>query len=92
MRLRSREALVRLIENAEISEREVARRAGLGHSTVNHLLTGRRRSCSISTALAIERVFLVRPGTLFGPESAAEENLLGQYSRSLRTARSSRAH
>jgi len=86
MRLRSRDALVDLIEEAEISEREVARRAGLGHSTVNHLLTGRRRSCSISTALAIERVFLVRPGTLFGPESETEQSLLGQYSRSVRIA------
>jgi transcriptional regulator with XRE-family HTH domain len=90
MRLLSREALVDLIEDAELSEREVARRAGLGHSTVNHLLTGRRRSCSILTALAIERVFLVRPGTLFGPESEIEENLLGQYSRSLRLARNGR--
>jgi transcriptional regulator with XRE-family HTH domain len=90
MRLRSREALVELIEEAEISEREVARRAGLGHSTVNHLLTGRRRSCSVITALAIERVFLLRPGTLFLPESQAEETLIGQYTRSLRLARAGR--
>ena len=44
----------------------------------------------ISTALAIERVFLVRPGTLFMPECETEEALIGQYTRSLRLARAGR--
>lgn len=72
MRLRSREILVGLIDGAEISERELARRAGLSHSTVNHLVTGRRKTCSIQTATAIERVFFTRPGAIFSPETAME--------------------
>ena len=72
MRLRSRLALVSLIDGAGISERELARRALLSHATVNHLVTGRRSTCSLTTAVAIENVLTARPGTLFVPESGSE--------------------
>jgi hypothetical protein len=72
MRLRSRLALVSLIDGAGISEREVARRALLSHATVNHLVTGRRTTCSLATAVAIENVLAARPGTIFVPETGSE--------------------
>ncbi len=73
MMLRSRETLVECLELSGLSERELARAAPLGHATVNHLVTGRRSSCSLTTAIAIERVFDVSPGTLFCAESEQEK-------------------
>jgi plasmid maintenance system antidote protein VapI len=73
MLLRSRETLIECLELSGLSERELARAAPLGHATVNHLVTGRRASCSLTTAIAIERVFDVSPGTLFAPESQQEK-------------------
>ena len=73
MQLRSRETLIECLEVSGLSERELARSAPLGHATVNHLVTGRRRSCSLTTAIAIERVFDVSPGTLFSAESEQEK-------------------
>jgi DNA-binding XRE family transcriptional regulator len=72
MRLRSRLALVSLIDAVGMSEREVARRALLSHATVNHLVTGRRATCSLATAVAIENVLSARLGAIFVPESGAE--------------------
>jgi len=65
MRLRSRAVLVACLELARLSERELARRAGLSHSTVNHLCSGRRASCSRASAAAIERALDVEQGKLF---------------------------
>jgi hypothetical protein len=76
MRLRSRLALVGLIDGAGISEREVARRALLSHATVNHLVTGRRTTCSLATAVAIETVLAARPGTIFVPETGSERGAM----------------
>ncbi|MGI8668117.1 MAG: helix-turn-helix domain-containing protein [Jatrophihabitans sp.] len=72
MQLRSREALIECLEFSGMSERELARAANLGHATVNHLFTGRRRSCSLGTARAIERVFNCSPGSLFAPNTDAD--------------------
>jgi transcriptional regulator with XRE-family HTH domain len=69
VRLRSREVFVSCLELAGISERELARRAGLSHSTVNHLCTGRRVSCSAQSARAIERALNQDEGKLFVDES-----------------------
>lgn len=63
--LRSRRALVDLIDTLGMSEREVARRAGLGHATVNHLVTGRRTGCSPATARAVAAVLGCDPVLLF---------------------------
>lgn len=65
MRLRSREILVACLELAGLTERELARRAGLSHSTVNHLCTGRRDSCSRQSAYAIEQALNLDLGKLF---------------------------
>lgn len=76
MLVRSRETLIECLEVAGLSERELARTAPLGHATVNHLVTGRRGSCSLTTAIAIERAFDVQPGTLFAAESELERHAL----------------
>lgn len=73
MRLRNRLVLAAFVDNARMSEREVARRAGLSHSTVNHLMTGRRTTCSLSTAAAIAQAVHCPIGTLFNAERAAEQ-------------------
>ncbi len=68
MQLRSRDALIICLEATGMSERHLARVAGLGHATVNHLITGRRTRCSPATALAIEKALGCEDGTLFeGP-------------------------
>ena len=56
-----------------MSERELARVAGLSHSTVNHLVTGRRTGCSLATARAIENALGCGEGSLFGPRPADPE-------------------
>jgi transcriptional regulator with XRE-family HTH domain len=53
-----------------LSERALAVRAGVGHATVNHLLSGRRSGCSERTARAIEAVLECPPGLFFDAESA----------------------
>jgi transcriptional regulator with XRE-family HTH domain len=72
MQLRSRRALGDYIDLLGLSERQLARSAGLSHSTVNHLVTGRRDSCSLRTAVAIERVLNCPPGLLFAPDTEAD--------------------
>jgi plasmid maintenance system antidote protein VapI len=67
MRLRSRELLRECIAVQGISERSVAARAGLAHSTVNHLVSGRRDTCSAQTARALEGALGCSPGLLFAP-------------------------
>lgn len=66
MQLRSRDALVICLEATGMSERQLARVAGLSHATVNHLVTGRRTGCTFATARAIETALGVAEGTLFG--------------------------
>jgi plasmid maintenance system antidote protein VapI len=72
MQLRSRQTLIDFLDAAGLSERQLARAAGLGHATVNHLFTGRRTTCSLGTARAIERVFDCGPGVLFAPDTDAD--------------------
>lgn len=78
MRLRSRLVLGAFVDDAGISEREVARRAGLSHSTVNHLITGRRTSCTLSTAVAIARAVHCPIGALFMAETVTEQRSVDQ--------------
>jgi plasmid maintenance system antidote protein VapI len=82
MRLRSRDLLIVALEDLAISERELARRADLSHSTVNHLVTARRQTCSLRTAVAIERHLALDPGALFEPETTQERRLLAEFARS----------
>jgi transcriptional regulator with XRE-family HTH domain len=51
-----------------LSERALAVRAGVGHATVNHLLSGRRTGCTQRTAAAIEAALACPPGVFFEPD------------------------
>lgn len=68
MRLRDRDALKAYVRLLRVSERRLAERAGIGHATLNHLLSGRRATCSISTARAIESALACPAGLFFEPE------------------------
>lgn len=63
--LHSRATLAAILDAKGVSERWVARQAGLGHATVNHLVTGRRISCTPTTAIAIEFALGCEEGALF---------------------------
>jgi plasmid maintenance system antidote protein VapI len=65
MRIRSAEVLREYVCLLGISERALARSAGISHSTLNHLLTGRRTTCSPATAAAIERALGCASGVFF---------------------------
>lgn len=56
---------MQLVDGTGLSERELARRSGLGHATVNHLLTARRETCTVSTAIALAAALLCPPSVLF---------------------------
>lgn len=66
MRLLSRPRMRNYLTELAVSEREVARLAKLSHGTVTQLITGRRVTCTVATATAIEAV-LGCPGELFAP-------------------------
>jgi len=68
MRVRSSAALREYIALTGLSGRALARSAGISHSTLNHLLTGRRPACSELTARAIERALGCREGLFFRAE------------------------
>lgn len=63
--LRDRKVLAELVDLCGLSEREISRQAQLAPATVNHLLTGRRQSCSEATAHAIAGVIGVPTIRLF---------------------------
>jgi plasmid maintenance system antidote protein VapI len=65
MRVRDRDTLRGFVRLLHISERGLAAEAGVGHATVNHLLSGRRETCSPETARAIERVLGCAHGVFF---------------------------
>ena len=67
MRLRDAQALRDYLRLMSMSERRLARTAGIGHATVNHLLSGRRSTCSIDTAKAIESALACPDGLFFAP-------------------------
>ena len=65
MQIRDRVALRAYLRLLGVSEREFAERAGVGHATVNHLLSGRRQACTRRTAVAIEEALGCPPGLFF---------------------------
>jgi transcriptional regulator with XRE-family HTH domain len=67
MRVRDPAALRAYLRLMGLSERALASRAGVGHATVNHLLSGRRSTCASSTAQAIEAVLACPEGVFFQP-------------------------
>lgn len=71
MRVRDPGALRAYLRLLGISERELAARAGVGHATVNHLVSGRRTGCSERTARAIESALACPRGLFFEPRTSA---------------------
>ena len=67
MRVRDRVTLRGYVRLLRLSERSLATRAGVSHATVNHLLSGRRETCSPETARAIEAVLACQEGIFFEP-------------------------
>lgn len=67
MRLKSRRALTEYCEFHNLSGRALAKRAGLGPAIVGHLMAGRRSTCNLATARAIEEALQCPPGFLFEP-------------------------
>jgi len=65
MRVRDRDTLRGFVRLLHLSERGLAAEAGVGHATVNHLLSGRRETCSLETARAIEHVLGCADGVFF---------------------------
>lgn len=65
MQVRDRQMLVRYVELLGLSGRALARLAGLSPAVVNHLLSGRRSTCSARTAHAVEAALGCPPGLLF---------------------------
>ena len=70
MRVRDRDMLVRYVALMGLSGRGLARRAQLSPAVVNHILAGRRTTCSARTAAALERALDAPPGLLFPPRDA----------------------
>jgi DNA-binding Xre family transcriptional regulator len=67
LRVRDPVAMRAYLRLLGVSERELAERAGVGHATVNHLLSGRRSRCTERTAAAIEAALGCPPGLFFEP-------------------------
>ena len=67
VRLRSHRLLKEYVKHMGLSGRELAKRAGLGHAIVGHLLKGTRTTCNPATAKAIEEALGCPPGLLFEP-------------------------
>lgn len=65
VKLRSRRLLQDYVKHLGLSGREVAKRAGLGHAIVAHLLNGTRTTCTPATARAIEEALGCPRGLLF---------------------------
>lgn len=74
VRVRDRSALRAYLRLLGLSERELAARAGVGHATVNHLLSGRRQTCSPRTAEALETALACPPGVFFDRPRAVVDN------------------
>lgn len=66
VKLKSRRALQEYMEFHRIqSGYALAKKAGILPGTVNHLLSGRRNTCSLRTARSIEEALQCPPGFLF---------------------------
>jgi transcriptional regulator with XRE-family HTH domain len=81
MRVRDPATLRAYVRLLGLSERGLAARAGVGHATVNHLLSGRRTQCARRTARAIEAALGCPPGVFFDSPTPAEQRDIGTPSR-----------
>lgn len=74
MRLISRERLAAFVgpePDKKMSQRRLARYAGVHPSFINHLTSGRRKSCEPRTAELIAEALEVPLDVLFMPETAS---------------------
>lgn len=67
VRLKSRRALREYAEFHKLSGRALAKKAGLKPAIVGHLMSGRRETCNLNTAKAIEGALGCPSGFLFEP-------------------------
>lgn len=67
VKLKSRRALNEYVAFHKMSGRALARKAGLGPGIVGHLMAGRRTTCNLETAKAIEEALGCPQGFLFEP-------------------------
>jgi DNA-binding Xre family transcriptional regulator len=65
VKLKSRRILNEYAKHMDLSVRDLARKAGIGHAIVGHLMSGKRSTCNAGTAAAIERALGCPPGLLF---------------------------
>lgn len=71
MRLKDRTMLRQYMDYMDFrTVRELATAAGVSHSTVGHLHSGKRSTCSPKTAKAIERALKAPQGLLFDARSS----------------------
>jgi transcriptional regulator with XRE-family HTH domain len=77
-------AYVRLLG---MSERSLATKAGIGHATLSHLLSGRRSTCSPRTASAIEAALACPAGLFFEAETGARSALSRRRASARRPSR-----
>lgn len=69
MRLKSPQMLRQYMEYKRLTIRELAQSARISHSTVGHLHSGARKTCSPASARAIEEALQAPPGLLFDAET-----------------------
>lgn len=62
-----------------LSERALAAQAGVGHATLNHLVSGRRVRCSAKTARAIETALGCPQGVFFDASAPARPDRSGRF-------------
>ncbi|MBA2952159.1 helix-turn-helix domain-containing protein [Nocardioides sp. MAH-18] len=81
MKLTNRQLLKALVgdhEGAKMSQRKLARYAGKHPSFINHLTSGRRKSCEPRTAELIVEALDVPLHVLFVPEQASTASRTGK--------------
>ncbi len=87
MYVRDRAVLAGYLRLAGASGRALARRAGLAQATVNHLVSGRRATCSARTAALIEQALGAPAGLLFAVTPVEADRRSGQPGPGYRTGR-----
>jgi transcriptional regulator with XRE-family HTH domain len=76
VRVRDGAALRSYLRLLGLSDRAFAARAGIGHATVSHLLSGRRSRCSARTAAAIETALDCPAGLFFEADARSGARLV----------------
>lgn len=78
MQLKSPQMLKQYMDYKRYNIRSLAKAAGISHSTVGHLHSGKRRTCSPEVARAIEEALQAPPGLLFDPRATNVSREVGR--------------